>query len=134
MLLGIVGVSLEGVWLALYILVSSTYASQLSKATVVTAAGLSLTALVYYAVMRIPRKIDVVLLLVMLSLGYVGVLHLLGLLFFQGLLSGADLSIEYMLSLLSITATLLTIYLSVAFVFFLLRAFSRRSARTGLQL
>jgi hypothetical protein len=120
--LAVLGVSLEGFWLAMFILVSSTRPSEASKATVVISAGVSLVALIYYAVTRLAKKTDLVLLLMIVSVGYIGAFHLLGLLFFQGLLSDADLSFEYARSLLETTVVLLAIYLLVAFVLYWMNA------------
>ena len=125
--LAVVGVSLEGFWLAMYLLVSSTYPSQLSKATVVISAGGSLVALIFYAVARLAKKTDVVMLLTILSFGYVGAFHLVGLLFFRGLLRDASLSFEYVRSLLGIAIVLLVIYMLVALFFYLLNALSHGS-------
>jgi hypothetical protein len=126
--LAVLGVSLEGFWLAMYIVVSSTNPSESSKTTILISAALSLVVLIYYSVTRLKRKRDLVLLLLILSFGYVGAFHLLGLLFFRGLLSDADLSFEYMRSLLGVAVVLLAIYLLVALVLYWLNALSRRSA------
>jgi hypothetical protein len=125
--LAVLGISLEGFWLAMFIFVSSTSPSEATKATVMIAAGVSLVALIYCAVTRLAKKTDVVLLLTIVSLGYIGAFHLIGLLFFRGLLSEADLSFEYARSLLGTTVVLLAIYLLVALVIYSMNALSQRS-------
>jgi hypothetical protein len=125
--LAVLGISLEGFWLAMFICVSSTSPSEATKDIVIISAGVSLAALIYCAVTRLAKKTDVVLLLIIVSVGYIGAFHLLGLLFFRGLLSDADLSFEYARSLLGITVVLLAMYLLVALVFYSMNALWQRS-------
>jgi hypothetical protein len=124
--LAVLGVSLEGFWLAMYLLVSSTWASAWSKATVVSFTVVSLAALIYCAVTQLTKK-DLILLLMTLSFGYIAAFHLLGLLFFPGLISDSTLSFEYARSLLGIAVLLLAIYLLAALALYWLNAVLRRS-------
>jgi hypothetical protein len=108
---GILGLAIQGVGLAAFMLVSHSSDATLGKLTVVIITGLAVCALLWEGVRRSKGLLGVWLLPVLLTLGYVVAFHLLGVLGFPGLLSDAwPPWLDYFLGVLYVSGVLMAIY------------------------
>jgi hypothetical protein len=121
--LALVGVILQMILLATFILVSRSEHAQLGKSVVIGVAMLGMMGLFLYAV-KVHTIQQLILLSGLLAIGYILGFHILGILYFPGLLKDFDeWSTDYLQSALAVTATLFAIYVIAVLVLFLLKNF-----------
>jgi hypothetical protein len=124
---GILGLLVQGVGLAAFMLVSRFSDVTLGKLSVVVITGLAISALLWEGVRRSTRILAVCALPVLLTLGYAVAFHLLGVLGFPGLLKDAwPPWIDYFLSVLYVSGNLLVLYgLATMLLFAVSKGFRR---------
>jgi hypothetical protein len=116
---GILGLLVQGVGLAAFMLVSRLSDATLGKLTVVVITGLAVCTLLWEGVRRSKRILTVCALPFLLTLSYVVAIHLLGVLGFHGLLKDAwPPWLDYFLSVLYVSGILLVIYGLTTLLFF----------------
>ena len=126
-LFGIFGLLVQGAGLAAFMLVSRSSVAGVGKPATIVITGLVICTLLWEGVRRSRGILALCLLPVVLALGYVVAFHLLGMLGFPGLLSDARQPwLDYLLSLLHVTGTLLVLYgLTTALFFAISRGFRK---------
>ena len=107
--LSTMGILLQALLLAGFILVARTDTAQIGKSAVVALAFLTMGALLLYASRALSGG-ALVSLCFLLAVGYTVGFHLLGVLFFPGLLKDVDWSSGYLLSTLAVTAAVFALY------------------------
>jgi hypothetical protein len=134
-LFGIFGLLLQGVGLTAFMVVSRSSGAAWGKAAVIVVTGFAVCTLLWEGVRRSKGILVVCLLPVTLALGYDVAFHALGLLGFPGLLRDAkELSLDYLISVLQVTGTLLIFYGLAAGLFFAIsRGFRRTRTHTNQQ-
>jgi hypothetical protein len=116
---GILGLLVQGVGLAAFMLVSRSSVATFGKLTVVIITGLAVCTLLWEGVRRSKRIVAVCTLPVLLTLSYVAAFHLLGVLGFPGLLKDAwPPWLDYFLSVLYVSGILLAMYALATLLFF----------------
>jgi len=116
---GILGLLVQGMGLAAFMLVSRSNDATSGKLTVVVITGLAVCTLLWEGVRRSKGILGVCLLPVLLTLGYVVAIHLLGVFGFPGLLKDAwPPWHDYLLSVLYVSGILLAIYGVATLLFF----------------
>jgi hypothetical protein len=124
---GVLGLLVQGVSLAAFMLVSRSSVAAVGKPAIIVIAGLVICTLLWEGVRRSKGILAFCLLPVLLALGYDVAFHLLGVLGFPGLLSDSRQPwLDYVLPLLHVTVTLLILYgLATALFFVISRGFRR---------
>ncbi|MGB9287724.1 MAG: hypothetical protein WCC31_03395 [Terracidiphilus sp.] len=131
---GILGLLVQGVGLAAFMLVSRFSDATLGKITVVVVTGLAFCTLLWEGVRRSKRILTVCALPFLLTLSYVVAIHLLGVLGFPGLLKDAwPPWLDYFLSVLYVSGILLAIYGLATLLFFAVNRGVRRIRLHGHQ-
>ena len=131
---GILGLLVQGVGLAAFMLVSRSSDATLGKLTVVVITGLAVCTLLWGGVRRSKGILVVCLLPVLLTLGYVVAFHLLGVLGFPGLLKDAwPPWLDYFLEVMYVSGILLAIYGLTTLLFFAVNRGFRRIRSHGHQ-
>jgi len=129
---GILGLLVQGVGLAAFMLVSRFSDATLGKITVVVVTGLAVCTLLWEGVRRSKRILTVCALPFLLTLSYVVAIHLLGVLGFPGLLKDAwPPWLDYFLSVLYVSGILLAIYGLATLLFFAVNRGVRRIRLAG---
>jgi len=124
---GILGLLVQGVGLAAFMLVSRSSVATLGKLTVVVITGFAVCTLLWEGVRRSKRILAVCTLPVLLTLTYVAAIHLLGVLGFPGLLKDAwPPWLDYLLSVLYVSRILLVMYALATLLFFAVNRGMRR--------
>ena len=124
---GIFGLLVQGAGLTAFVLVSRSSFAAVGKPAIIVIAGLAICTLLWEGVCRSKGILTVCLMPLLLAVGYDVAFHLLGMLGFPGLLSDARQPwLDYGLSILHVTITLLILYgLATALFFASNRGFSR---------
>lgn len=131
---GILGLLVQGMGLAAFMLVSRSSDATLGKLAVVVITGLAVCTLLWEGVRRSMGILAVCPLPVLLTLGYVVAFHLLGVLGFPGLLKDAwPPWLDYLLSVLYVSGILLAIYGLATLLFFAVNRGFRRIRSHGHQ-
>jgi hypothetical protein len=131
---GILGLLIQGMGLAGFMLVSRSSDATLGKLTVVLITGLAVCTLLWKGVRRSKGILDVCVLPFLLTLSYVVAFHLLGVLGFPGLLKDAwPPWLDYFLSVLYVSGILLAIYGLATLLFFAVHRSFRRIRLHGHQ-
>ncbi|WP_301101440.1 hypothetical protein [Propionivibrio sp.] len=121
--LALLGVILQMILLTAFILVSRSTHAQLAKPLVMGMAITSMLGLFLHAV-KVHTIRRLILLSGLLAIGYIFGFHILGMLYFPGLLKDFDgLSMDYLQSVLSVTVMLFVIYVITALGLFWLKTF-----------
>jgi hypothetical protein len=116
---GILGLLVQGVGLAAFMLVSRSSDAMLGKLTVVVITGLAVCALLWEGIRRSKGILAVCTLPFLMTLSYVVAIHLLGVLGFPGLLKDAwPPWLDYFLSVLYVSGILLFVYGLATMLFF----------------
>jgi hypothetical protein len=124
----ILGLLVQGVGLAAFMLVSRSSDAASGKLTVVVITGLAVCTLLWEGVRRSKGILTVCTLPFLLTLSYVAAFHLLGLLGFPGLLSDAwPPWLDYFLSVLYVSGILLAMYGLATLLFFAVNRVFRRT-------
>ena len=115
---GILGLLVQGVGLAAFMLVSRFSDATFGKLTVVVVTGLAVCTLLWEGVRRSKGILAVCPLPFLLTVGYVVAIHILAVLGFPGLLKDAwPPWLDYFLSLLYVSGILLAVYGSATLLF-----------------
>jgi len=124
---GTLGLLVQGVGLATFMLVSRSSVATFGKLTVVIITGLAVCTLLWVGVRRSKGILAVCTLPVLLTLSYVVAIHLLGVLGFPGLLKDAwPPWLDYFLSVLYVSGFLLAMYALATLLFFAVNRGLRR--------
>jgi hypothetical protein len=131
----ILGLLVQGVGLAAFMLVSRSSDATLGKLTVFAITGLAVCTLLWEGVRRSKGILTVCTLPFFLTLSYVVAIHLLGVLGFPGLLKDAwPPWLDYFLSVLYMSGFLLAMYGLATLLFFAVnRGFRRTRPHTNQQ-
>jgi hypothetical protein len=123
----VLGLLVQGVGLAVFMLVSRTSDATLGKRTVVVITGLAVCAVLWDGIRRSKGILAVCTLPILLTLTYVVAIHLLGVSGFPGLLKDAWAPwFDYFLSVLYVSGFLLAIYGLATMLFFAVNRGFRR--------
>lgn len=126
-LVGVAGVFLQGAGLSAFIVISRTNIANVGGKIAIALTALGMGWLIWEGVRNARSKAEIFFLPVLLALGYVAAYHLVGLIWFPGLLSGFSLSgADYLKSVLMVLATVLLMYSTGTLLIFLIR---KRKAR-----
>jgi hypothetical protein len=131
---GILGLLIQGLGLAAFMLVSRSSDATLGKRTVVVITGLAVCSLLWEGVRRSKGILTTCALPFLLTLSYVVAFHLLGVLGFPGLLKDAwSPWLDYFLSALYVSGILLAIYGPATLLFFAVNIVFRSIRSHGYQ-
>ncbi|MEN6544240.1 hypothetical protein [Parvibaculum sp.] len=107
---GVMGIALQGMGLAAFILISRTSVATIGKPAVIGLTVVSVASLLWRSVTQAKTPTVIFLLPALLALGYAIAFHVVGVFGFRGLLRDAEFSVDYLLSVLRVTGIVFVLY------------------------